>query len=153
MFYSKTAAVLLSAGLMITVLAPVAENLRATPEDTFPLSYYPMFSFKRDSLYSVYHFVGRDSENESINIPYKMVGTGGFNQVRRQVNKMVKEEKEVELIQKVAKKLERTRVEPYSLIEEVSLVKGTYHLEKYFSTDKQQPVRLKVIASQNIERL
>ena len=73
--------------MVAAVFSPVAENWRDHPSDGFPLSYYPMFSRQRGEVYRQTHLVGVDAENNRILIPYRFAGAGGFNQVRRQINR------------------------------------------------------------------
>src|SRR6266542_743485 len=71
---------LLSVAMLGAVFWPVQQNWRAVPKDSFPLSYYPMFSQKRELIESFYYLVGRDAQGARYYIPRKWIGTGGQNQ-------------------------------------------------------------------------
>src|SRR5262245_49850109 len=81
----KRRAALLSLLMIGAVLWPIQENLRAKPRDNFPLSYYPMFSNKREAVETFYYMVGRDAKGTRYQIPYRSIGDGGGNQIRRQL--------------------------------------------------------------------
>lgn len=152
MIQSKTSAAIFSILVLFAVIYPVKENWQAKPKDNFPLSYYPMFSIKRSATYSVNYFVGYDAQDTRILIPHKFAGNGGFNQVRRQINRKCKEGKEKSLTRKVARRLAKTQQSPYDQLQRVELVKGKYHLENYFTGVDKQPVKEKVLSSRKIEK-
>lgn len=150
--YPKPIAALLSVALLLLVASPVRENLKAQPKDGFPLSYYPMFSLKRDTHYTVRHVVGYDHRGQAHVIPYKLLGTGGFNQVRRQVNKRCKQGKAHKLARSAAKRIARQTEAPYTDLVYVEVIKGDFHLDSFFLTHDRTPVRTKVLASEVIDR-
>ena len=74
-------------GLLLTaVAAPVLRHRRPGAADDFPLSHYPMFSAKRRRHGRVVHVVVDDADG-SHPLGYRRLGTGGFNQVRRQLTR------------------------------------------------------------------
>ncbi|TRX59088.1 hypothetical protein FNH22_11220 [Fulvivirga sp. M361] len=152
MIEKKPLAVVFSLAVTLALFWPVRENWQEKPKDEFPLSYYPMFSHKRKPTYSFTYFVGYDATGNRHTIPYKYLGTGGFNQVRRQVRKSAKTGKHDDLTMEVAKRLARSKREPLTQIVQVEMVKGRYHLEDYFLTKKKEPLKEKVYSRQNIER-
>ncbi|GAA4271571.1 hypothetical protein U6A24_13375 [Aquimarina gracilis] len=152
MKYSQKQAMLISFTILALVLSPIVENWASKPKDNFPFSYYPMFSKKRKATYGVYYFVGYDTNQNRHIIPYKFAGTGGFNQVRRQIKKAARSNKASEYTQKVAERIALKNNYPYSQLERIELVKGYYHLEKYFSKKDTLPVHERKIAFYKIER-
>lgn len=146
----KTVAVIFSIVLLGLMLSPVVENWRNLPKDNFPLSYYPMFSKKRESTYTLRYLVGYDSAQQRYHIPYHYIGNGGFNQVRRQINKQCKNGKSKKLAKKVARRLAKTKDVPFANLERVEVVKGTYDFETYFSKGDKTPLSEKVLSTQNI---
>jgi hypothetical protein len=152
MILSKPLAFLFSAVTLMAILWPVRENWHKKPKDNFPLSYFPMFSHQRDSINTVNYFVGYDSLGQRYYIPYDMIGSGGFNQVRRQINRKVKTEKGEKLVQKVAKKLSQSPNTPYCHLVRVALVQGDFHLDNYFLQGEKTPLSEKIISTQTIER-
>src|SRR5437867_6184718 len=100
----KRLAVLFSLAMVGAVLWPIQQNWRANPRDSFPLSYYPMFSAKRDEVETFYYVLGRDAEGTRYYIPYRIIGSGGGNSVRRQLRKIINEGHASDLAQAVAKR-------------------------------------------------
>ena len=151
MKHAKLIAGLFSAAVILAILWPVTENWQESPKDEFPLSYYPMFSHKRKATYAFYYLIGRDSAGRRHTIPYRYCGTGGFNQVRRQVRKKGKNGHANELTLQVAERLRRCKTAPWNTLTQVALVKGRYHLEDYFVSDQKLPLSEKVYSQQTIE--
>jgi hypothetical protein len=149
---NKIAATTVSLLCLAAILYSIRENWQEKPRDNFPLSYFPMFSHKRDSVMNFNYLVGYDSMGHRWAVPYRFVGSGGFNQVRRQINKKVRQDKGDKLCEKVAKRLKNCTELPYSELTRVDLVTGAYHLDDYFLRSKKLPVHEKIIASEKIER-
>lgn len=84
-----------AAGLVLAVVVawPARQHLRpaANRVDGFPLSYYPMFSAARSGTGTVHHLVGVDADGAEHPLHFRHAGTGGLNQVRRQINRRVRE--------------------------------------------------------------
>lgn len=148
----RIGAIAFSLALLTVILWPIQENWQADPQDSFPLSYYPMFSKKRDSTYRMYYFVGLDAEQNRYQIPYKLAGTGGFNQVRRQIAKRARRPDRDSFTAKVAERVSERKRAPYRQMTEIRFVRGTYHLENYFLHRDTLPTEENVLASQKIER-
>jgi hypothetical protein len=121
-----------SLGLLGAVLWPIAQNWRPEPHDDFPLSYYPMFSRRRGKRASVTHLIGLDAEGRRILIAYRLIGPGGFNQVRRQLRKVVARGGAAALCQKVAPRARAAHPEVVTL----RVVTGTYTLDRFFRGDR-----------------
>jgi hypothetical protein len=149
--WAKGLAALFSVLMIGATLAPVAENWRAEPRDSFPLSYYPMFSAKRSEKYVVHYLVGRDAEGNRHRIPHKFAGSGGFNQTRRQINKLVREKKAADLCHAVAEKVARADTSPFTEIVTVEVVTGSYRFDDYFA-GKKSPLSERVRASCAVQR-
>ena len=145
-------AAIFSLVVVLAVAMPIKENWQQKPKDNFPLSYYPMFSFKRGETYSFHYLVGYDSNNQRYYIPYKMLGNGGFNQVRRQINRKCKEGKTDELLEKAAKRIVKSKEAPFADLQRVEVMKGTFHLDNYFLTENKAPKKEKLLGSKKIER-
>ena len=148
---SKNQVAAVSLIVLALVLFPIKENWVADPKDSFPLSYYPMFSKKRDSTYGVYQVVGYDTTGTRVEIPYKLVGTGGFNQVRRQIKKAREKGRTVPFLKKAAAQIKKKDKALYQGLIRLELVKGYYHLENYFLKDDILPVLERNIGSLKVE--
>jgi len=83
----RARAAVFSAAVLAAVLSPLLQYRRPIPErvDGFPLSWYPMFSAKRSRRMSVTHAVGVTADGDRLSLPPDALGTGGVNQVRRQL--------------------------------------------------------------------
>lgn len=141
-----------SLALLLALAWPAAQNRAEQPTDDFPLSYYPMFSQERDTVYSLHYIVGYDSLRRRYPIPYHLIGTGGFNQVRRQINRQAKNDQGGVLLEKVAACIASRKSAPYCHLVALELVKGYYHLDNYIAPEGKQPLREKIVAQQNIQR-
>jgi len=137
--------------LMGATVAPVEQNWRPHPRDNFPFSYYPMFSEKRGEIYAVSYMVGLDGQGNRTLISYRFAGSGGFNQTRRQINKLIREDEADMLCQAVAEKVAREDAPPYSAIVTVRIVTGRFKFADYFGGNKA-PLKERAHASCQVER-
>lgn len=115
------------------VLWPIVENWREHPRDGFPLSYYPMFTAKRSETVSVTYLVGLDPQGGRHQIPYAYAGSGGLNQVRRQINRALREGRAEALCRNVAAKIALEGRGPLADVIGVRIVVGKYRLADYFA--------------------
>jgi len=137
--------------LVLVVASPVLQNWHKRPHDSFPLSYFPMFSETRQPEMKVTYLVGLDSAGNRHKVPYKFAGNGGLNQVRRQIAAKVRRGEAADLCGKIAKKLAGRDSPPYVDLVEVQVVSGRYSLSGYFTGD-QSPRSEVVHASCSIKR-
>lgn len=126
-----------SLAMIGAVLWPLAENWREQPQDNFPLSYYPMFSAKRSKKAKVSYLVGYDSRGQRHILSYKLAGSGGMNQVRRQIRFLVKNGHAEKLCHNVAERVAQQRKGVLTDIVRVQVVTGTYRLDTYFQGDRR----------------
>jgi len=152
MKYGKIGAALASLLILLIVVSPITENWTSSPEDGFPLSYYPMFAKQRDATEPVYHVVGMDAAGKRYNIPYNMVGTGGFNQIRRQIRKACRSGDGERLIERVSRKVAAASNSPYDELVDLRLIRGTYATEAYLMEGKRLPTKEKIYATDKISR-
>jgi len=147
----KARAALLSLAMIGAVLWPLQKNWQAKAHDSFPLSYYPMFSAKRDAVESFYYLVGRDQQGARHLISYKFAGAGGLNSVRRQLRKIVHEGRSAEIARKVAHRLASEDEPPWSNIVTVAVCRGDYSVDDFFH-GKKDPVEEVIKASCAVKR-
>ncbi len=133
------------------VLWPIKQNWRAEPRDSFPLSYYPMFSARRPKRVSVTYLVSVDAQGRRRRVSYLYAGRGGLNQVRRQINRMVRSGQAERLCEAVAAELARSPDARSPNVVTVQVVRGRYRLASYFAGDPA-PLSEHVLASHPIER-
>jgi hypothetical protein len=141
----------LSALTILAVLWPVTRNWRENPKDGFPFSHYPMFSVKRAKKANVNYLVGLDADGERLLLPYGFAGAGGLNQVRRQINRAVREGRAEELCRAVAARVALEEEGEFAGVVAVRVVTGRYRLEGYFS-GAREPVYERVRASCAVAR-
>jgi len=137
--------------LMGATLAPVAQYWNPTPKDNFPFSYYTMFSEKRSDTYVVSYLVGLDGRGNRHTISYSFAGSGGLNQTRRQINRLIREGKADTLCRSVASAVAKEVATPYSDIVTVQIVTARFRFADYFAGNKT-PMTEQVHASCRIAR-
>jgi UDP-N-acetylmuramoyl-tripeptide--D-alanyl-D-alanine ligase len=135
---------IVSVSVLSAVLLPIAENFRDEPQDSFPLSYYPMFSKPRRADLRITHCIGIDRNGDRHLIPYRACGSGGMNQVRKQIRKIANSgpKKARSLCRRVARRLEREK----KGFEQVQLVTSKYAVDDYFAGRVTQPKSQRVHA-------
>lgn len=148
---NKTRAVFLSMAMIGAVLWPMQQNWRTEPKDSFPLSYYPMFSVKRTAVETFYYVVGRDAKGQRYHVDYRLIGDGGGNQVRRQLRKIVKDGRGEELASEVAKTLASQERKPWSKVVSVTVCTGKYSVSDFFHGNKE-PISEKINGFAEVER-
>lgn len=150
MIKEKHLAIWGSALLIAVIIAPIKENWKAEPKDSFPFSYYPMFSKKRGETYGMYYLLGVDTLGQRHFLSYKLAGTGGFNQVRRQITKRAKKGEGRELLDRVEQQLKRKKKSFSRALSEIYLVKGVYHLERFLLQEEMLPMEETILASKKL---
>jgi hypothetical protein len=143
--FNRTTAKFLAVIGLLAVASPVWQNWRDVPRDSFPLSYYPMFSQDRGQTVDVIHIVGFDSERTRHVIPITFAGDGGFNQVRKQINRTYAQGRLQSMCEQVGRRLTASEADPYADIVEVLIVRGTFKISDYFA-GKKHAVREEVLA-------
>jgi len=147
----KLWASLLSLALVGAVLWPIHQDWQPKPHDSFPLSYFPMFSARRKAVESFYYLVGRDENGVRCLVPYLLIGLAGENQTRRQIDKIVREHRATELARSVARRLAGETEAPWSHIATVAVVRGSYLVDDYFH-GRKGPVSERTLASCPVTR-
>jgi hypothetical protein len=141
----------LSAALIAGVLWPLRQNWCETPRDSYPFSYFPMFSAKRRKRVRERYLVGLDADGGRHLIPYTYLAGGGLNLVRRQLRRLVLAGRADEVGRIVAKRLATCTDEDLAGIVTVFVVTGEYRLSDYF-TGMKEPLSERVHASCEVER-
>jgi hypothetical protein len=131
---------------VLVLLSPIVENWKSKPVDSFPLSYYPMFSHRRESTFRGESIVGIGADGSRHVLPYRVVGTGGFNQVRRQVRAQVKAGRGEDLCASVAARLSRSKDAALREVHTVEVRRATHDVNAFFAGDRT-PLKSKVYAA------
>jgi hypothetical protein len=141
----------LSVGLVAGVLWPLRQNWCESPRDSYPFSYFPMFSAKRRKRVRERYLVGLDASGGRRLIPYTYFAGGGLNMVRRQLRRLVLAGRADEVGRKVAENLAREPHGPLADVVTVQVVAGEYRLADYF-TGSKEPLSERVHATCEVER-
>lgn len=147
--HEKALTYLAAGALVAAVLAPLRQNRRPDPRDGFPLSYYPMFSARRKRTGTVVHLEAVDTGGRHRPLDYHCAGTGGFNQVRRQIARTVRDGRAQDLADQVAARL-TTRPGADDL-REVRVVSSRFAYADFFA-GRREPEHQRVHATAAVPR-
>jgi len=131
----KWLAAAFSLGLMVLVASPVVENWLPEPRDSFPLSHYRAFADPRADRQRLTYLVGLDAGGGRYLIPYRFAGTGGPDQVRRQIDRLVERGEAATLCRSVASQLGRS-ADPLPGLSAIEVITGTYRPSAYVAGDR-----------------
>ncbi|SJM64178.1 hypothetical protein [Gulosibacter sp. 10] len=122
-------------------LDEVAE--RKFARDSFPLSTYPMFSVDRKGRVVVPHVIGVTAHGERVVPHYRHYGSGGLNQVRKQVARALRRGRAAEVAQRYADSLADSQARAAeaagaasadeAAIVTVAVVRSRFVFEDYFA--------------------
>ncbi|MGO1561233.1 MAG: hypothetical protein ACTHW7_05340 [Actinomycetaceae bacterium] len=152
--FTKPVAYLAGIALTALVASPIRHNHRPPADrvDGFPLSYYPMFSARRTRNGTVHHLLGFDADGGEHIVHHRHAGTGGLNQVRRQINRRVREGRAEELAWSVAASVAARPASvadggsrPAHRLVRVQVVTSVHRFDDFFSGDRT-PRRRTVLA-------
>jgi hypothetical protein len=127
----KPLAAVFSVVLLAVVASPVVENWKTPSHDDFPLSFYRMFSEIRGDTQRVTYLVGLDDRGGRVLLPYQYAGAGGMNQVRQQMNTLVRRGDASKLCQSVASRVARAG-RRLPVIQTIEVTTGTFRMSEYF---------------------
>ena len=141
--------------VLVAVSSPMVQNFREDPQDSFPLSYYPMFSHAHPEVQKFTYLVGVDAEGNRIPIHYRYAGKGGMNQVRKQISKTVRRGNKSarRLCRSVARKIAGRREPAFADLTEIRVVTGAYRPVDYFAQGGTEPISERVHAVYRIRRV
>lgn len=148
---TKAITATLSAAALALVVSPVHRNWRSRPRDGFPLSHYPMFTAKRKGSGKVTHLVGVTAEGEPRNLPHHLAGTGGLNQVRRQLARSARGGTGSQICAAVAGKVAASGPGSLADVVEVRLVTGEYRFDDFFA-GRREPLKERIHARAVVAR-
>lgn len=135
---------------VLAVLTPLNPDWRGRQKDSFPLSWYPMFSKERPEHETPLYAVGLREDGSRAYLDVSLWTTGGFNQGREMLADAVREgtSRRQEFCARIAKAAAKKRKK----VVEVRLVRGTFDRRRFFVDGDHQPLREKVLASCPVER-
>ena len=103
--------------------------------DSFPLSTYPMFSTDRKGRIIVPHVVGITANGERFPLHYRHYGTGGLNQVRKQIARGIRRGDAAHIAQRYADSLATTKRRREADVVQVLVVRSRFIFDDYFADD------------------
>lgn len=149
----KAWAIFLTMVLSLATLLPIHEEFRGARGDSFPFSWYPMFSRPRPDPEWSHYVVGKTDKGERVIIPSWYYVKGSMNQARRQLDHLVRDPRTAkETCERAARRVARARRGSMSAVRTVRVVRGYFHMEEYFSKGNKEPVREITYASCRVER-
>lgn len=137
--------------LVLLAAAPVLQNWAEEPVDDFPLSYFPMFTTVREGRTNLNHPIGIRADGTVVDLSYRTVGSGGMNQVRRQINRYVDEDRVEDLLDRVVEGVRARKLDRREDLAEVWIVRDRYEFDRYFRGEKE-PARRRVLGRRELER-
>ncbi len=124
------------------VLSPLVPEWRGRKNDSFPLSWYPMFAKRRPDVERPTYVFGRAADGRREKIDVQWWTTGGFNQGRNMLTKTVRAgtEPTTELCNKLATKVAKKKSKRWKDIEEVVIATARYDRARFFGEGKREPM-------------
>jgi len=145
---AKCVAAIISVAVVTLMLLPLLQNAREKGRDAFPFSFYPMFTKKRGETVKIRHVVAFLNDGSRIAVPYRLLGRGGMNQVRKQISRDVKRGNAGELCKRAVKKVVRRK--SFQGVYRVEVVTASYRLADY-TAGKLHPVEWRVEAKRTVK--
>lgn len=149
----KVLATLFSVLVIGAMLSAVLQNWQARPRDSFPLSYFPMFSYEFDELQTEHYLIGRDALGNRHAIHYNNIAPGGsVVRIRREtVRAMVKRGQSKQLCQDASQRIAERNPRSLRSVVSLEVMTGTFSLSEYLQGNKT-PASEKVQATCSIRR-
>lgn len=130
------------AGVLLSPLRHYVGNQKTVQRnkvayDSFPISTYPMFSADRKGRVTVPHVIGVTATGQRRPVHYRHYGTGGLNQVRKQVARAIRQGVAATVAQRYADALAASKRSKDAEIVTVLVVRSRFSFDTYF--DRQHP--------------
>jgi len=138
---SKILANILAVGFILAILSPIHRPLRGARGDSFPLSWYPMFSRPRPALEPVTYVLGITASGERHVVHAKHHVKGAMNRARRQLVRLAKKPKTAKtLCEQVASRFSKRRRGTMTQVVQIWIVRGKFDLDSYFGAGEKAAV-------------
>ncbi|MBZ0270697.1 hypothetical protein K8I61_01570 [bacterium] len=138
--------------LVALILLPLVDFARTPPRDSFPFSFYPMFSTYLEDEVSINFVVATDGKKRERRVPPHLVtadGAPSMNLARKQIGRAVRlgGDELDELCRRSARRIHRQSISDRSWrrYRHVRIVGGHFSIERYFKDG--EPLSEKVLAS------
>ena len=124
------------------VLSPLVPAWRGRNNDSFPLSWYPMFAKERPAFEVPFYVIARGSDGQRIKLDVKWWTSGGFNQGREMLRTTLESglAPTRAFCEKLAKKVSEKKGVRWAKIEEVAIVRGKYDRARFFAQGDRAPL-------------
>jgi hypothetical protein len=134
----KLVAAAFSVAMIGAMLTAVPQNWQAVPRDSFPLSYFPMFSAQRPDLQTEHYVAGWDARGNRYVIPYGSIAPGGsLVRIRRAtVRAMVARGQARQVCQNVSRRIVARNEPALRSLVRLEVVSGTFNLFEYLRGNK-----------------
>ncbi len=134
---ARAIAAAFSIALIVAVLSPMQENFRERPRDSFPLSYYPMFTLSQDDLNEQTYVVGFDASGKRYTIRYSYISPGGrLVRVRSDVRRQVQQGLAGHVCGRTSLAIAQRNPRSLRPVVTLQVVTGTYSLSEYLDGNK-----------------
>jgi hypothetical protein len=149
----KLLAAAFSVAVIGAMLSAVVQNWSARPRDSFPLSYFPMFSYEFDDPHTEHYVAGWDGRGNRWAIHYSHIAPGGsLVRIRREtVRAMVRRGQSAQLCRNVARRIAERNPSSLRSLVSLEVVTGSFSLSEYLRGNKA-PLSETVHATCAIER-
>lgn len=128
---TQRSAAVFAATIVGTVIAPIVNQFRDAPRDSFPLSHYPMFSARRGHDIGLSFLRGVRADGAVVRIDSRLAVRGGMNQERKQLAAIAKRHTRArKTAERVARRIAQRELHPGVVA--VELVRGRFVLADYF---------------------
>lgn len=123
--------------------SPLAVRRKKVERDSFPVSTYPMFSADRNGKVTVPHVIGLTATGQRRPLHYRHYGTGGLNQVRKQIARAIRHGAADDVAQRYADSLAASKRAKDRQIVTVVVVRSRFRFADYFDqhTPDTTPLR------------
>lgn len=113
------------------VVAPIVNQFRQSPRDSFPFSHYPMFSARRGDTLGLAFLRGVRADGSYEPLDSRLVARGGMNQERKQLAAAARHRTRArKTAERAARRLAKRDLRPEVVA--VEFVRGQFLLAAYF---------------------
>lgn len=139
---SKRVASLFSVAMALAILAPLNASWRGDEGDSFPFSWYPMFSRARPDPERADYVVAEAADGSRVILNSQLYARGTMNQARRQLLRLASDPRSAaRLCRDVAARLGAKEDAELRRAERVRVVRGWFDMKDYFGNGNKKPLR------------
>lgn len=138
----------------IAVITPLNPDWRGRNDDSFPLSWYPMFAKERPDLERPTYVIATGPDKQRQKLDVQWWTHGGFNQGRNMLTELVKAGPDAldRFCTRLAKKVSKKKGDDWAELTAVKVVVGQYDRRTFFQEGDRRPLREKVVYACEVPR-